>query len=603
MSAALPAPSNIVCGLWKGNDVAMSYRGLCTTSQSLGAVQPIVSEDSRLVVIFDGYLANYCELRTMLEQSGARLRSDADAELVLHAFSLWGRACPRQIDGEFAFAIWDTSQRELFCARDHQGLRPFYYHYDDTQIAFGSSTGAVLAALARKPHPNAGFMAEIMSDRWYTLDETVWREVKRLPPAHSLHYSGGRLTLERYWTLSTEVTLNYRRDEEYFEHYREIFAGCVKSASRTNSTLAVEVSGGLDSSAVFAMADALHSAGELGAPDIKGYSIYGPPGSASDERHFVDAVARKTGRTISSFPLFIPPLAWFNRQIEEHIDVPTYPNGAMSINLDRQLIADGCRVKLTGIGGDQWLDGSRRYYDEALARADPAAFLTSLRADLLELGVVQTAPLLLRALVRSFVPKTIRALLRPHSIPEHGGNTTDSFWLDGDLQEELDRRKAAYLATLPGSDRDRYKIRKLAFPNLPHALELLSRQLTSFGVEARHPLLSRRFIEFSATTPERMRLRGSTGKYMHRMALTDLLPSEVSRRTDKGEFSVTFEKLLPVMCKRLSCERATAFNSLVNDDALHKLIDNCRKAAFDDAPFWELWGYYVISTLFNQLER
>ncbi|MDF1836182.1 MAG: asparagine synthetase B family protein, partial [Alteraurantiacibacter sp. bin_em_oilr2.035] len=435
------------------------------------------------------------------------------------------------------------------------------------------------------------------SERWYSIDETVWREVKRLPPAHNLQLAGGQLSIKRYWSLPTEVTLNYRSDGEYFEHYREVFADCVKRASRTHSPLAVEVSGGLDSSAIFVMANALMKRGELGAHELRGYTLRGPEESPADEQRFVDAVARTTGRHISSFPLARPPLSWFNEQARQYRDIPTYPNGAMSLEMDQQLVADGCMVKLTGVGGDQWLDGSRRYYGEALRGGDAAGFMTSLRADLRDLGKSRTAELVARGFLRPLVPARLRAKLRQHTSDPHAENLDES-WLSPEMRAELDRRSKARDDSLPRHDRDRHKVQKLTFPFLPLALDLIERQSASLGFETRHPMLSRKFIEFSATTPERMRLRGSVGKYIHRRALVGILPREIAERNCKAEFSTTFDGNLEGIHALLVEAQNTGFECLVERDKIDKLMEAWGELSIDETPIWKLWGIYVIAALY-----
>ncbi|WP_338467590.1 asparagine synthase-related protein [Novosphingobium sp. ZN18A2] len=584
---------------------AIGHCMMRTTPESLTEYQPLGNEDSSVVLAIDGYLANRDELRGELRDCGARLRSPSDAELVLRAYERWGTDCPRHIDGEFAFVIWDARRREAFCARDHDGLRPLYYHHADGCLLVASDMAAIIAALPRQPEPNPGFITEILADAWYTSDETVWSGLMRLEPAHSLRFSGdrpggGKLTTEEYWTIPLDLRVTYKRDEDYAEHYRAVLFDCVRRAARSNGALAFEVSGGLDSSSLFCVADRLLKAGALPAPGIAGLTLAGPTGSGADELEFVEAVERHLGRTVARQSLFQPPLQWFLDQARIDCDFPVYPNGPMAIGLARAAVEGGSRVIVSGSGGDNWLDGNTRYYREHLVMGDWAGLARSLRCDARNLGARRTAELFLRRGIAQLLPRRVRMALRPLGGARPVRPLQTHFWLSKAARENLTHRRERYERKLAAAPEHlRYKLATVKSPFNVLANEIMARQFARCGAEGRQPMLSRRFMEFSATTPEHTRLRGGLRKFTHRQSLRGILPAEIVNRTSKAYFDGTFHRHFDAI--RLQCRTVddARFGQLVNQSGIDRLLDEYCSTEIDDSSIWEIWGLFASSAFYS----
>ncbi len=299
-------------------------------------------------------------LRSELETRGVRLRSNSDAELVLRAWQTWREQCCDHIDGEYAFLVWDAERHSAFAARDHVGLRPLHWHWDGKRLLVASDIAGVLAAGDIERKLNPGVVAEHLAFHFTSHDETLWQGVMRLPPAHAMQIDASGPRVFRYWMPPLEVSLRYPREEQYVEHYRELLADSVRRASRTHLPLACEVSGGLDSSAVFALAVRDFAAGRLPAPSIRGYTWSFPPDGPEDEAEFVDAVAEHLGVTVRSIKPFLPDFDWFVKRSRADCDMAIYPNTAMGVNIARAATADGARVILNGEGGDNFLGGNAR---------------------------------------------------------------------------------------------------------------------------------------------------------------------------------------------------------------------------------------------------
>lgn len=583
---------------WHHGPIALGHCQMHATPESLEERQPLAAPDSTAVLVMDGYLANHVELRSDLRARGVQLRDRSDAELVLRAYETWGPDCPSHIDGEYAFVVWDAGRRELFCGRDHQGLRPLLYHWNGTTLLVASDIAAIVAALGQLPPLNRGYTAEIMANVWYTADETVWEGIARLPAAHCMRVGAGGPVVRRYWSLPLEARIRHRTQGEYFEHYRDVFANCVQRASRSARTLAFEVSGGLDSSALFCMADHLHRQGQLPAPEIAGYTLDTVPGSLADEMAYVQAVERQTGRSITQVPLFSPDLGWSVQQANADRDFPLYPNAFMLIGMAERMAADGSRVIINGQGGDVWLNGNPAYYREELLTLDLPNLARSLSADIAGLGPGRALSLFARCGVFGLLPEPVRAAVRGLKAPRTLEPLETNFWLSKEMLDELAARKAKYEATMQHYPPHlRYKVEKLEFPFHALALEMVSRFSAQAGAENRAPFLSRQFMEFSCATPEWTRLRGGVKKYIHRHALSGILPPEIVQRPGKAFFDSTFKKYESEVRDVCLQTGSPVFESMIDRPALQRFLDSYCNAAIDAGAIWEIWGNYVGAVL------
>ena len=583
---------------WASGPAALGH---CAMDASEAAVmpQPLLSEDGQVAAVFDGYLANHTELRADLAARGARLRSTSDAELVLCAYEAWGADFARHLDGEFAAALWDARRREAFCVRDHHGLRPLYWYWDGRTLVAASEIAAVLAALPTAPPLNLGYLAEIAADTYYSADETVWQGVKRLLPAHVLCAADRGLQLSEYWTLPAEVDILYRRDEDYFEHYREVLTRSVRGAARSHRPLACEVSGGLDSSSVYCLAHRLQGAGQLPAPQLRGYTLAGPAGSDADETVFARSVGSHTNTAIAELPLFLPPLEWFAQRAAADRDLPPLPNAAMSLMLDEAAVGDGCRVTLTGIGGDQWCDGTYNYYGELFAARDWARLFACFRQDIGAEGFACTSGLLARLGPGSMLPASLRRALRKGLNRDKA--QAPPAWVQPEYQRELAERRQRYEAGYPADYRKSYKLRKLRNPVWSVVLDQASRQRARSGLEMRSPMMSRAFIEFSVRTPEHLKLRGGVSKFLHRSALVGILPEDVAGRQSKAEFSTAYMGLVENL--HTACQPPQFCNpgGILNNVAVRRLFDSHRNAPIDERCYGEIWGSYAVNLMAAQL--
>lgn len=235
MTAAMACRGPDGINHWQGDGAALGHCLLQTTPESLEEQQPVATEDTSLVLFMGGRVDNYVELREELLAGGAMLRNRSDPELLLRAYQRWGPNCLAHIEGNFAFAIWSASDRSLFCARDPLGNRPFHYHWSGRTLVFATDLHAILALPEVPQLPSEGVLAEYLASQWYSRDETFWRGVLRLVAAHRMVVDAFGPNIEQYWSPDLFATLDYTRDEDYIEHYRELLTN--EGSRRTKQRL------------------------------------------------------------------------------------------------------------------------------------------------------------------------------------------------------------------------------------------------------------------------------------------------------------------------------------------------------------------------------
>jgi asparagine synthase (glutamine-hydrolysing) len=593
---------------WVDGSVALGQCMLRTTPESLEERQPLTNEDETLVLVMDGRVDNWEELRRELLGRGAVLRDRSDAELVLRAYEVWGRECLPHIDGDFALAIWDARRREAFCARDRMGHKPFHYHWDGKTLSFASDLRAILALPWVREEPNESMLAEYLTWDWRSRDETLWRGILRLVAAHRMVAAGREPQLECYWEPDLWASLPFRKDEEYFEYYRELLADAIRRLSRSQRPVAVSVSGGLDSSAILCMAEHLRRAGKLLTSCVEGYTLAFAEGDgAAYELPYARAVGEYLGVRIHEIPPTRVPFSWFAECASAERDFPSFPHGTMCIGLHQQAVAQGSRVLLYGRGGDEWMQGSRAYYAEELMQRHWSTVLEVFRSDVAAFGIRQATQWVVRHGCFPLLPPTLQGILRRlvrkmrrNALPSGKYN----YWLSPRMRE------IARMRLGPDNPQPRERIPRAGqqelLEALHHALRVNSMEwterlnTTNAEIELRFPFDDPKIVQFAFSTPARLWLRGNRTKYIHVQALQGLMPYVILERQTKAEFGVVAREHLgqmqEVFTEMLPCRR----EGWVNQDGLKRLYQSCRNDPAINQQLWILWTIYGCDGVYSE---
>ena len=232
--------------------VALGQCMLRTTPESLEEHQPLCNEDERLVLVMDGRVDNFEELRRELLGRGALLRDRSDAELVLRAYEVWDEDCPDRIIGEFVFFIWDARQRRLFGARDAAGTRHFYYHAGNGWFAFASEIKGLLALGRIEPRLNESRLLDYLVDEFDRDDEigTFYQGIDRMPAGHAMSVTDQGVKTWRYWNPQNLPAMKFASPEECAEAFLEQLRVAVKCRLRSVGPVGAMLSGCMDSSSI-----------------------------------------------------------------------------------------------------------------------------------------------------------------------------------------------------------------------------------------------------------------------------------------------------------------------------------------------------------------
>ena len=519
---------------WLDGPVSLGHAMLQTTPESLFERQPL--HEGSLCLTLDGRIDNRDELRTALESHGATLRSDTDAELVLRAYQCWGSECPIHLLGDFAFAIWNATTHELFCARDQMGVRPFYYFANDKIFLFASELRPLLDHAEVQPELNEGMIGEYLAGQISSQEETLYLQLFRLPPGHCLIVSPGRFRMTRYWDFDSLNELHYGNDEAYRDHFLSLLTESVRCRLRSHKPVGCYLSGGLDSSSVLCLAASLKTNG-LATQELESFSLLFP-GLACDESPYIQDVAQRCSAHANTICVAAEPEASFVECAKRDRDFPGHPNGIMGNPL-RALARDrGVRVLLTGTGGDEWLTGSYLGAGDLLRQGKLPTLHRRIRNDFGASNLSGTIGMALRYGLWPLLPHAMRQLIR-QGLGRHGFPS----WLNPDFAKRIHLHNRITL------EPDRSFYASLAQADIAltirdgwwaHVFESENREASWFSLEERHPFADRRLAEFAVSLPEDQRWRGQQRKYLLRQAMRGILPETVRQRTTKAEFSPIF---------------------------------------------------------------
>src|SRR6185369_13421555 len=321
-----------------------------------GGHQPMSGEDGSVTIVFNGEIYNFQELKPKLQSLGHVFSTNSDTETIVHSYEEFSTSCVKHLRGMFVFAIWDEKAKTLFLARDRAGKKPLYYtETRNGSFVFGSEVKSILE------HPDVEREIDLEAlDSYLTLGYvpdplSIFRNLRKLPPGHTLTYSGGQTTIEQYWDFKFEPDMS-RSQESFVEELRYLLDDAVRSRLISDVPLGAFLSGGIDSSTVVAL-----MAKAMGQP-VKTFSI-GFREDSHNELKYARITAEKYGTDHHEF--FVTPeicavageLAWhFDEPFADPSSIPTY----VVSKLARQHVT----VALSGDGGDELFGGYRRYLVE-----------------------------------------------------------------------------------------------------------------------------------------------------------------------------------------------------------------------------------------------
>jgi asparagine synthase (glutamine-hydrolysing) len=485
--------------------------------------QPMANADESLWIVYNGEIYNYLELEAELKGRGYVYRSRSDTETILHAYEEWGPACVERFNGMFAFALWDARRRELFCARDRLGEKPFYYVHGPAGLAFASEIKLLfqLPGVARQANRRAlaRFLALGVTELG---DETFFEGVHSLPAGHWMVLREGELKRQRYWTVPSAEAVADRRDDQWIEELRAILLDSVRLRLRSDVPVGTCLSGGMDSSSV------IHLMSRLREGPVSAFSVlYDDAGF--QEATFVRAmtaslpiVAHEVRPTGDDLYETLPKIVWHN-------DEPSAGPGQYSQwHVMRLAAQGGVKVLLNGQGADELLAGYVRYFPsyvrELVCRGRWAAAAREMtshaRLQQQSMGAV------VRSVVYPALPQVARRAYR-HVLSRQAQGGAE--FLSPGSRAELTTTIPAYFNAL--AEHLSWDLTLLSLPALVHSEDRCS---MAFSREIRLPFLDHRLVELVAAMPSAMKIREGVTKHVLRQAMArEGLAAAVLERHDK----------------------------------------------------------------------
>jgi asparagine synthase (glutamine-hydrolysing) len=525
-------------GIYLDRGIGLGHRRLSIVDPKLGA-QPMSVRNDEVQIVYNGEIYNHPTLMPELQASGVRYRTHCDTETILHLYEREGREMPKRLRGMFAFAIWDARSRELLLARDRFGVKPLYYvHTPDGALYFASEIKALLAAEAVRASLNLRAFPDYLANHGTNGEDTLFEGVKRLAPGHTLRWKNGAVAIDRFWSLSfSPQSFDRRPDSVLIDEYRERLRESVLLRLMADVPLGMFLSGGIDSASITAMMSTLVD------EQIKTFSVAFAEREAN-ELQYARLVASRYHTdhhevvvTPEQFFGALPTLVW-------HEDEPIAHPSSVALNFVSRLAAERVKVVLTGEGSDETLAGYGRYrytlWNMALGRM--AEGLTGSIGRGIGSKIVERLPAGSRWQAR--LRRT--ALSRPATLDDLYFDNFAVFdrrairgLLSPTVRESLgDVDPYATAHALLGVTDAESLLNQLLYVDLfTYLHELLMKQdqmSMAASIESRVPFLDHPLVEFTATLPERLKLRGTTTKYILREAMRDHLPPEILSRSKMG---------------------------------------------------------------------
>lgn len=572
----------------RGEGVALGHRRLSILDLTEGGKQPMSSPDGRYIIVFNGEIYNFLELRADLTALGHAFRSQSDTEVLLAAYAQWGAACLDRLVGMFAFAIWDRERRELFAARDRLGIKPFYYCERDGALLFSSEIKSILSVGRIRRGVDRTLIDAYMDFGYVPGDGTLHAGVRRLLPGHALRWRDGRLVTEEYWDF------DFNRVDEGLDaaarRVSELLTNAVALHMRSDVPVGVFLSGGLDSSTVVSLLSRETLAG------LKTFSVAYDLGGEYDETPFAREVARafrtdhhEVRISARDFVEFIPRFIW-------HMDEPVTDAAAISLHYVSKLARQNVVVCLSGEGSDELFAGYDFYiYNLAIERARRIVGGSCFH-------------LLARMLRAASRMEKLRkyADLASRSLEERyqGASTYDRTKKQGLYSPEFSRagaaaetRASAYIRRLFERSRGWDCLSRMLYFDTKTWLvdDLLikaDRMSMASSIELRVPFLDHRVVECAAAIPSKYKIRGAETKRVLRRAIRGRLPASVLNRRKVGfptPLSIMFRgELFDYAHDLLLSERARARGYFSPERVRNLLYDHRARRASNERQIWQL---------------
>jgi asparagine synthase (glutamine-hydrolysing) len=525
------------------NMCGLTHRRLAIIDLSEAAAQPMtLGED--LSIVFNGEIYNYRELQQEANASHFGLTTNSDTETILYSYKKYAADAPKHLRGMFAFAIYDAQQRRLVLARDRFGIKPLYYTIQDGNLFFASETKALLPFIPSiETDPDA--LAEYLTFQYSISNQTLFKGIQQLLPAHQMVVQDGVIRIERYWDV--EYNIDYNHNEAFFRSTtRELLEESVSIHLRSDVEVGAYVSGGVDSSLIAALA------AKRSGTKTKAFHGRFMEYAGYDESEFAESATSAINSDLFVRDITANDFAENIRKVIYHLDYPVAGPGSFPQFMVSQLAAENVKVVLGGQGGDEIFGGYARYLVAYFEQCIKAAidgtyrdgnFVVTIESIIPNLGLLREYKPLLQEFWRdglfgSLDQRFLRLIDRSTDMQEEiRWNDLDINGVYGRFHEIFNSRanvaKEAYFDSMT-----HFEFKTL----LPALLQVEDRMSMAHGLESRVPILDHPLIEFAATVPADIKFPGGQLKHLLKSSFQEEIPPKIFNRRDKMGFPVPLKE-------------------------------------------------------------
>ena len=571
-------------GVWIGGSAGLAHQMMWTTPESLHERLPLVEAESGLVITADARIDNREELIGRFASTGTRSEHIGDSLLILRAYQKWGVRCVDWLIGDYAFALWDPHEQQLFCARDPLAAKHFYYyHRRNTLFVFASEIKALLTLPGVPRELNELQVAYHLLPIYDDKINTFYKHIFRCPASHSMTVRRDGVTFHRSWTPDLSRELRLRSDAEYAAAFREIFSEAVRCRTRSAFPVGSMLSGGLDSSAITCVART--QAARDGREPLKTFSAVwpdiGPKYPEIDEQPFMRAVIAQGGVDAHFVHLDrTSPLHEWQRMYWHQDQTLSAPNMYLDWAVFKSAHEQGVRVLLGGTDGDTVVG----YGYEELEHLVRRGRWVKLWREARQLSRTMPRPAhTMHQLVwargfRPVIPERVKQLrrvlrgepARPTTASALPGYSKERPWNPEfvkrvSLEEQVSTLYAELYPAKQSLRESRWS--DISSGSWSYILECFEKAGAAHHVEMRYPFFDRRLVEFSIALPPGQRIQGGYTRSILRRAMEGILPPEVQWRADKGNLSAG------VCLNLLEFERQALDQMVAADSSLRPYYD------------------------------
>ncbi|MDP8230809.1 MAG: asparagine synthase (glutamine-hydrolyzing) [Candidatus Gorgyraea atricola] len=584
-------------GAYIDNHVGLGIRRLRVIDLKTGS-QPIFNENKSICVVNNGEIYNFKELRERLRAKGHVFSTNSDAEVIVHLYEEDENRFIENLDGMFAFALWDKRNRKLVVARDRLGVKPLYYTVSDSRLLFASEVKAIIGIEEISRDINMQALDYYLSLNYIPSPLTMFKDIYKLPPASFLTLHKGRVNISKYWdiTYKKDSGNGVKKEGYYCEAILGLLEEAVKKRLVSDVPLGFFLSGGIDSSAIVALASRFNK-------PIKTFSIAFKEGSF-DESRYARSVSERFGTEHHDFTV-LPKIEDILEKVVWHMDEPCADSSAIPVYYLSKMAREQVTVALSGDGGDELFGGYHSYnaYKAARIYRKTPGFLKYAIKNAIKRIPVSYSKVSMDYMAKRFVDGVDLDPLRAH------------LWWTGSFSEtEKDCLYSRNITgRLKGSGnfqifRDHYE-REGANDELTRLLYLdlktylsddilvkVDRMSMANSLEVRSPFLDFKLAEFVSNIPVQFKIRGFEKKYILKKAVSKILPGSVVNRGKKG-FSIPAGLWIRTHLKEMTMDLLNTGKikeqGFFNPAFVSKLLDRHIRGEEDNGH--RIWGLLVFS--------